>query len=47
MTEIEPAHKVKEAMNEINAARRTRVAAAEIAEANKVRPPLITKGCKP
>ena len=37
VTDIEPAHKVKEAMNEINAARRMRVAAAENAEAHKVR----------
>ena len=36
VTDIEPAHKVKEAMNEINAARRMRVAAAENAEAHKV-----------
>lgn len=36
VTDIEPAHKVKEAMNEINAARRMRVAAAETAEAQKV-----------
>ena len=36
VTDIEPAIKVKEAMNEINAARRMRVAAAENAEAHKV-----------
>ena len=36
MNDIEPAHKVKEAMNEINAARRMRVAALEKAEAEKV-----------
>lgn len=36
VTDIEPAIKVKEAMNEINAARRHRVAAAEKAEADKV-----------
>ncbi|PNH08135.1 Hypersensitive-induced response protein 3 [Tetrabaena socialis] len=36
VNDIEPAHKVKEAMNEINAARRLRIAAAETAEAHKV-----------
>ncbi|KAG2447449.1 hypothetical protein HYH02_007774 [Chlamydomonas schloesseri] len=36
VNDIEPAHKVKEAMNEINAARRMRIAAAEKAEAEKV-----------
>ncbi|GAX77666.1 hypothetical protein CEUSTIGMA_g5109.t1 [Chlamydomonas eustigma] len=36
VTDIEPAHKVKEAMNEINAAKRLRIAAAETAEAHKV-----------
>ncbi|KAG2490326.1 hypothetical protein HYH03_011276 [Edaphochlamys debaryana] len=36
VNDIEPALKVKEAMNEINAARRLRVAAAEKAEAQKV-----------
>ncbi len=36
VTEIEPDHKVKEAMNEINAAQRMRVAAAEKAEADKI-----------
>ncbi len=35
VNDIEPAHKVKEAMNEINAARRLRVAALERAEAEK------------
>lgn len=36
VNDIEPAVKVKEAMNEINAARRMRVAALEKSEANKV-----------
>ncbi|EFJ47786.1 hypothetical protein VOLCADRAFT_81406 [Volvox carteri f. nagariensis] len=36
VNDLEPAHKVKDAMNEINAARRLRVAAAEKAEANKL-----------
>lgn len=36
VNDIEPAHKVKEAMNEINAARRMRVAALERAEAEKM-----------
>jgi len=36
VNDIEPAPKVKEAMNEINAARRLRIAAAEKAEAEKV-----------
>jgi len=36
VTDIEPAKTVKNAMNEINAARRLRVAALEKAEANKV-----------
>lgn len=36
VNDIEPAHKVKEAMNDINAARRQRVAALERSEAEKV-----------
>uniref|UniRef100_A0A7R9Z7L3 Band 7 domain-containing protein n=1 Tax=Chlamydomonas euryale TaxID=1486919 RepID=A0A7R9Z7L3_9CHLO len=36
VTDISPAANVKQAMNEINAARRMRVATAEVAEANKV-----------
>lgn len=36
VNDIEPAHKVKDAMNEINAARRMRVAALERSEAEKV-----------
>jgi len=36
VNDVEPAHKVKSAMNEINAARRQRVAALEKAEAEKV-----------
>ncbi|KAF5837926.1 band 7 family-domain-containing protein [Dunaliella salina] len=36
VNDIEPAHRVKEAMNEINAARRMRIAAIEKAEAEKV-----------
>ncbi|GFR52051.1 hypothetical protein Agub_g14571 [Astrephomene gubernaculifera] len=36
VTDIEPATRVKDAMNEINAARRLRVAAAERAEAEKL-----------
>lgn len=36
VVDIDPAQKVKEAMNEINAAQRMRVAAAEKAEASKV-----------
>ncbi|GFH14600.1 PHB domain-containing protein, partial [Haematococcus lacustris] len=36
VNDIEPAPKVKDAMNEINAARRQRVAALERAEAEKV-----------
>lgn len=37
VTDIEPAAKVKAAMNEINAAQRMRVAAVQKAEAEKVR----------
>jgi regulator of protease activity HflC (stomatin/prohibitin superfamily) len=36
VNDIDPAHKVKEAMNEINAAQRLRLAAVEKAEAQKV-----------
>lgn len=36
VTDIDPAHKVKQAMNDINAARRQRVAATERAEAEKI-----------
>lgn len=37
VTDIDPDHKVKESMNEINAAQRLRVAAVEQAEADKIR----------
>jgi regulator of protease activity HflC (stomatin/prohibitin superfamily) len=37
VTDIDPDHKVKESMNEINAAQRLRVAAVEQAEADKLR----------
>lgn len=36
VTDIQPAHNVKEAMNEINAAQRMRMAAVETAEAQKI-----------